>query len=61
MEERAGDTLAKRIDAALARIERAVARERQDSGALQARHDRLKLSVGAALAEIDALMARGDE
>lgn len=55
------DTAVKRIDAALARIERAIGQSGQDHRALEDRHKRLKLAVGDALGEIDALIARTGE
>ena len=61
MEERPVEPVVERIDAALARIERAVARDRQALGALQASHEGLKLSVSEALGEIDALLGQGRE
>ena len=61
MVDRPVETLVERIDAALARIERSVARSQSDMHALEDRHQRLKASVSAALGEIDALIARGTE
>ncbi len=61
MEERPVETLVERIDAALARIERALARSRADMRALEGRHEQLKASVGKAMGEIDALIARAHE
>jgi predicted nucleic acid-binding Zn-ribbon protein len=61
MEERPVETLVNRIDAALARIERAISRDRNDLNALQDRHDRLRHSVGETLREIDALIAQARE
>ena len=61
MEERPVETLVNRIDAALARIERAISRDRNDLNALQDCHDRLRHSVGETLREIDALIAQARE
>ena len=61
MVDRPVETLVERIDAALARIERSVARTQFDRQALEDRHEQLKSSVTAALGEIDALIARGTE
>lgn len=46
-----------RIDAALARIERAVAARDQAAAALTARHASLRSKVGEAIAALDALGA----
>jgi hypothetical protein len=56
MSERPVDMLVERIDAALARIERAAARRQQEMSALEGRHERLKASAGDILGEIDALL-----
>lgn len=61
MEERPVETLVERIDAALARIERAAARGERDNQALASRHERLKASVSDAMAELDTLIAGGRE
>ncbi len=61
MVDRPVETLVERIDAALARIERSVARTQSDRQALEDRHEQLKASVTAALGEIDVLIARGTE
>ena len=47
-----------RIDAALARIERAISARDQSSEDLKARHDALRAKVGEAIAALDALGAR---
>jgi hypothetical protein len=47
-----------RIDAALARIERALAARDQVSQDLKARHDALRSKVGEAIAALDALGAK---
>ena len=47
-----------RIDAALARIEQAVAARDQSSTDLKERHDALRAKVGDAIAALDALGAK---
>lgn len=47
-----------RIDAALARIERAVAARDKSSTDLRERHDALRAKVGDAIAALDALGAK---
>jgi hypothetical protein len=47
-----------RIDAALARIERAVASAAKSNADLQQRHDALRGKVGEAIAALDALGAK---
>ncbi len=47
-----------RIDAALARIERAITARDQSSEDLKARHDALRAKVGEAIAALDALGAK---
>ena len=47
-----------RIDAALARIERALAARDRSSQDLRARHDALRSKVGEAIAALDALGAK---
>ena len=61
MVDRPVETLVERIDAALARIERSIARNQADMRALEHRHQQLKATVAATLGEIDALIARGSE
>lgn len=58
MEERPVETLVDRMDAALGRIERAIARSDGDLRELSAKHERLKAAVGEALGEIDTLLAQ---
>lgn len=48
-----------RIDAALARIERAIAARDRATTDLRQRHDSLRAKVGEAIAALDALGARG--
>lgn len=47
-----------RIDAALARIERAVTSRDKSSSDLKERHDALRAKVGDAIAALDALGAK---
>ena len=47
-----------RIDAALARIERAVQTRERSASDLKQRHDALRARVGEAIAALDALGAR---
>ena len=47
-----------RIDAALSRIERAMATRDRSSNDLQQRHDALRAKVGEAIAALDALGAK---
>lgn len=47
-----------RIDAALTRIERAIARRNEAEDDLRRRHDTLRGKVGEAIAALDALGAR---
>ena len=47
-----------RIDAALARIERAVQARDRSTSELRQRHDALRARVGEAIAALDALGAR---
>ncbi len=61
MEKRPVETLVERIDAALARIERALVRSRADMSALEGRHEQLKASVTDALGEIDSLITQAHE
>ena len=61
MEERQIEELVDRIGAALARIERSVARGERDLRDLSQRHDGLKLSVTEALRDVDALIAKASE
>ncbi|MCB2047935.1 MAG: hypothetical protein KDE32_06870 [Novosphingobium sp.] len=61
MEHRPDEEVVDRIDAALARIERALTRGQTEMRDLQSRHDRLKASVSEALGDIDALIAKASE
>lgn len=50
-----------RIDAAIARIERAAATTRTDRDALSRRHDQLRAEIAEAIASLDAVIDRSDE
>jgi hypothetical protein len=54
------DTAMARIDAALARLVTAMERSAARTRELSRRHERLKASVGEAIGEIDALIARSE-
>ena len=56
MEGRPIETAIDRIDAALDRLERAMARSAADARDLQSRHANLKATVTEALGELDALI-----
>lgn len=60
LEDRAKPALA-RIDAAIARIERAAAATRTDRDALAQRHDQLRGEIADAIAALDAVIDRSDE
>lgn len=60
LEDRAKPALA-RIDAAIARIERAAAATRADRETLAHRHDQLRGEIADAIAALDAVIDRSDE
>ena len=59
LESRAEPALA-RIDAAIARIERAAAAARADRDALARRHDQLRSEITGAIAALDAVIDRSE-
>jgi chromosome segregation ATPase len=61
MEHRPDEAVVDRIDTALARIERALARGQAELRNLEHRHDSLKASVSQAIGEIDVLISKASE